>query len=392
MVEIKKSFIQKGSAYFFCLLLYVFLIMKVYRAYSGSSVSGGFWNIIQLFFVFWGGVLLAANNRKLPSSLLIFGCYSFIATFLAFITIPDWEVKTLFDCVTIPYGVMVMLIFYKYGKFLSFEQDFKLMQITFYVLALLIFIGMRNWRLFGEDRGAVADVYYILGLLPIMLVLVKKKFQVIPIAIALLSVLLTEKRAGFLAVITMSLVYYWMQLKHSGNVKKALVTLSLFAILIYIAILIWDNMSELYGFRMFERLQNLGEDGGSGRMDRWTLIINQFAYGSSLQCLFGHGIGSAVRLIGGHVHNDFLEVMYDYGIISLLLYMSFYISLLIAWRRMARTKYRYSTEFLLSVIAALFLASFSFYVIDPTYITCGSVAWGLFLADWEKQKIRQGVS
>ena len=56
---------------------------------------------------------------------------------------------------------------------------------------------------------------------------------------------------------------------------------------------------------------------------------------------------------------------------------------------MCKTRYRYSTEFLLTIIAALFLASFSFYVIDPTYITCGAVSWGLFLADWEKQKREQ---
>ena len=389
MLKIKKNSLRKGVAYSFCVLLCLFLATKVQRAYSGSEVSGGIWNVIQIYFVISGFVLMFVRAKRSPHNVRVFSCYAFLSMFLAAWTIPDFEIKTLFEYVTIPYGVMVMFIFYVVGKYLSLNHDFKILQITFYVLAVIIFVAMRKWRLLSDDKGAVADVYYVLGLLPLMLVFVKQKFQIIPIIVTLGAILLTGKRAGLLAIIMMLLTFYWLQLRHSGNVKNSLRTLLLLSVAVCVIIGMWESLNETYNLQVIERLQKLETDGGSGRADRWHLAATQYMNGNIIQLLFGYGQGSAEQLIGGHVHNDFLEVLYNYGLVTCLLYVGFYVSLFRTWRRMCRTEYRYSTEFLLTIIAALFLACFSFYVIDPTYITCGAVAWGLLLADWEKQRSGQ---
>lgn len=376
-------------AYAGSVLLYIFLLTKVQRAYSGIEGSGGIWNIIQICFVLSGFVLMFVQTKKNPYSIQVFGSYAFFVMFLAVWTIPDFEISTLFEYVTIPYGVMVMLVFYVVGKHLSLTHDYKLLQFTFYILAVIIFVAMRNWRLLSNDKGAVADVYYVLGLLPLMLVFTRQKFQIIPIMVTLFVILLTGKRAGLLAIIMMLFVFYGIQIKSSGNVIKALRIILLVGIAVLILGMLWISVNDAYNLQVFERLQKLETDGGSGRSDRWSLAITSYLNGNIFQLLFGHGQGSAEELIGGHVHNDFLEVLYNYGLVACLLYVGFYVSLFRTWRRMCKTRYRYSTEFLLTIIAALFLASFSFYVIDPTYITCGAVSWGLFLADWEKQKREQ---
>ena len=390
MIRIKRSVIQKRVAYLFCILLCIFLVTKVQRAFSGSEGSGGIWNIIQLYFILSGFVLIIKNiKKKYPLTIQFFLYYAFGTMFLALLTLPDLGISTLFNYLTIPYGVMVMIVFYWVGKYLSVNTDFKILQLTFYVIALIIFMAMRNWRLLSDDKGAIADVYYVLGLLPLMLVFVKQRFQVIPIIVTLVVILLTGKRAGLLAVLLMSFVFYWSQIVNSGNVKKALRALLLLISAACVISFMWVDLSETYNLNVIERLQKLEEDGGSGRANRWTFLLTQYANGNMIQLLFGRGQNAVVQIVGGNAHNDFIEVLYNYGLVACLLYVGFYVSLFRTWRRMCKTRYRYSTEFLLTIIAALFLASFSFYVIDPTYITCGAVSWGLFLADWEKQKREQ---
>lgn len=389
VLKIRREYIQKGLAYLFCVLLCVFLITKVHRAYSGSEVNGGIWNVIQICFILSGFVLMLERTQKNPISIRIFSCYAFWVMFLSVWTISDLKINTLFEYATIPYGVMVMLIFYGVGKHLSLTRDYKMLQLTFYVLAALIFVAMRNWRLLSDDKGAVADVYYVLGLLPLMLVFVKQKFQIVPIIVTLIVILLTGKRAGLLAIIVMLLVFYWLQIRYSDNIRKSLRTLLLLVCVACMMGVTWVNLSDMYDLQALERLQKLETDGGSGRSVLWAFAMEQYINGNFLQLWFGRGQGSVEQLLGNHAHNDFIEVLYNYGLVACLLYVGFYMSLFRTWKRMCKTRYRYSTEFLLTIIAALFLASFSFYVIDPTYITCGAVSWGLFLADWEKQKREQ---
>ena len=98
----------------------------------------------------------------------------------------------------------------------------------------------------------------------------------------------------------------------------------------------------------------------------------------------GHGYGSACDQLGGHVHNDFLEFFYNYGIAAFVLYISFFVSMVKECVMMYRAQFIYAREFMVAVVVSLFLAMFSFYAIDCTHITCCSVSLGLILAEWYK--------
>ena len=69
-MKIKLGKKHVGITELFWLLLAVFLILKVIRAFSGSSVNGGLWNIIQLGFMALGLYYLLRkpgllNNRPI---------------------------------------------------------------------------------------------------------------------------------------------------------------------------------------------------------------------------------------------------------------------------------------------------------------------------------------
>ena len=53
---------------------------------------------------------------------------------------------------------------------------------------------------------------------------------------------------------------------------------------------------------------------------------------------------------------------------------------------MRREKYRHEKEFLMTWIYSMTLAMFSFFIIEPTYITASMFCFGMFMADWMQSK------
>ena len=149
---------------------------------------------------------------------------------------------------------------------------------------------------------------------------------------------------------------------------------------------IFGYFIEKFNLDMLDRLEHYDEGGAAVRLERWGIIGENVMSSNYLQLIFGHGYKSVLKLTGGHAHNDFLEVLYDYGIIALALYLMFYISFFIEGLKMYKKNYIYAREFMCSFAVAIFLASFSFYLADCTFITCNSVCIGLMLADWDNKK------
>ena len=71
-----------------------------------------------------------------------------------------------------------------------------------------------------------------------------------------------------------------------------------------------------------ERVEVLGGMAGdNGRFDIYSKIIENLSLSDYFQLFFGHGHMAVNRDIGVGGHNDLLEISYDYGIISVVLYI-----------------------------------------------------------------------
>ena len=391
---------HKNSSFIYLIYLFlaaVFLVMKMIRGFSGSEETGGIWNIIQLIFVASGVFVLFSKERTYNTFLcvrlyLVFFLYIWFLSLFPFL-FGRMDVSHIFNFATVPYGGMVLLSFYYVGRKAEIKHHWWVLMATFYVISAILFTAMRSFRMYLGDQGALADVYYVVTLLPLVMLYTPKKLKLLPFLIAFVVVAMTGKRGAFVALLLIMVVYFLLPYSEKG--QKSLRGSLVVRLIVFAAvfILLWYVLNKavgLYNLNIFDRLDKMDEDGGSGRVDRWRLLLSLFGSESSVfQLLFGHGSGAVVKMIGGHAHNDFLEFYYNYGIFAALLYVVFFILLIREGIKMYRRKYTYAREFMCSIIIALCMSFFSFYAIDCTHITASSICFGLILADWYKFKFSE---
>ncbi len=370
------------------LTLAVFLVLKVQRGFTDSEVQGGIWNIIQVLFV-CGGLysLFKLKSHEMQYNMIKnYKIFMFTVWFMSFFVImftPKISFSIIFQFITIPYGFLCFILFYAIGLKNDIRKYPYILYLTFFIIFYLLFSAMQMFYILADEKGAVADVYYIVGLLPIIFIYTPKKLRIVPFIIACVAVMMTGKRTGFLALVTIFILYFLPA--DPKNRKPFYYRIFAFALLLIPVYLVMSKLTGYFDLTMIDRLSKLGEDGGSGRVDRWSHIINTMFTDQSIFPLFiGHGYGSAVKLIGGHVHNDFLEFFYNYGIFVVILYISFFISMIKECIKMYKAQFIYAREFSIAIVVSVFLAMFSFYAIDCTHITCCSVCLGLILAEWYK--------
>lgn len=392
MMVIKKSeakLVISFASIILCLSA-VFLVLKTYRAFSGSTTAGGIWNYIQLIFVLLGMVCLFKYSRRYLSNkaisiLLLLSLYSMLSSLINFKGI---SINGVYNLAMTVYAVSVLVLFYQIGRTADISKRTVLV-LAFFITAFIVvnaifrFLGSgRRWT----DRGAVADVYYVLGLLPLMMIYFKDRKVIVPIAVAALAVAFTAKRAGIIAIVLMIIAYYLVKGFQTNSIKTQAKYMFLLLLAMGVVIAGAIYLDNHLGLRLVTRLMRLSEDGGSGRDLRWQLILNGIHSSNPFQYVFGHGSGSITSTFGWHAHNDFLELFYDNGIVGAGMYAIFYIRLISIDIRMIRNKYIYAAQFTAALIFSFVLAMFSFYFIDPTYITCGMLCLGLILGDYDSER------
>lgn len=146
-------------------------VTKLYRdVLGGTDFQGGIWNISQLLFVVAGYLTFFTQypikqNNKAISVINLFITFSFYIFGLSLITNQSWTVYDVFSLLLVPYGSLVLIISYCYGRknLIDDNRLLSLLIITFFVLAILFYWGMAMSRnLIFEDVSLVASVYYIL--------------------------------------------------------------------------------------------------------------------------------------------------------------------------------------------------------------------------------------
>lgn len=391
---------EKNNIHFLAfLLLSAFILLKVYRAFSGidAETAGGPWNAIQIVFVLWGIVFIYQDAPRLLLNgsiltLLIFSAFALVFSLTYIQT--DAEMKLYFDVAMLPYGAMMMIVFFEVGSRYGVQKN-HLFILAYYIAALILIVSMATFYDSGadlEEKGAVADVYYILGLLPLMLVYTPKKWLFLPILVCSVAIAFSGKRAGLLAIAAMLLIFALSvmtksQMSFAKKLGFFLLVIASVIALYYILM----YLDETYHMRLFERMESLETDGGSGRDRLWVRTINSLRRFNFIELLTGMGKGSVRQSIGIQAHNDFLHVLHEHGVFAVLFYALSYIFLLREAIAMYRNKYPYAHLYLMSVVCSLFVAMFSFFIIYPTYCTGGMVCAGFFIGDHYRFKLENNL-
>lgn len=367
------------------LLMSLFFITKMFRAFSGSSTQGGIWVLIQLFLMFVGFVLILKKIKSVYKNPAIVALILYVAfAMLNSLFTIEFTILPIYSYTMIPYALCVLMIFFVDGTYRNIENN-VILSVTFYLIsAIFVFFMLRSGS-YSTQTGSVSDAYYVLGLLPLVLVC-SKKWSIIPILCAGIVIIISGKRAGLIAFVLMVVSFFLVEVLVSKQYKSLAVSFVSLVIIAAIGYIAFMAINQNFNVRLLTRFLRISEDGGSGRSERWNAIVTAVNDSSLFNIVFGHGVEAVTRDFGGYSHNDFLELLYNYGIVAVGFYISFYVVLIFDFFKMLKHKYKYTAQFFMSIVFSLMVALTSFYVIIPAYITAGMICTGYFLSDFQKQQ------
>ena len=240
--------------------------------------------------------------------------------------------------------------------------------ILFELSLALVCIPLLQRHLSGNGRAGevVFPVYFFLTLLPLILYFFPKSkfFWILPCFFIVLS----TKRTGILTIVFGLFLaqisnYHLMD---SLRKKARLIWSTIVLSAAFAAGLLLVTRSFQLG--ILERFLSLSQDGGSGRNEIWASILLHYFDGTTTQRLFGRGFQAVteLKLTGRAIlaHNDYLEILYDYGIIGLLLLLAWLVQLAYLYRRAWKAKLAILPSYTYALCCILFLSVFSYLFIQ----------------------------
>lgn len=378
--------------------LVLFITMTTTRLLMEGS-GGGIWNYLQLFFILAGIIYFPKCNRKPAHTIKALFVLSIYIWFLSFFTAFDLSVSSLYYFAIVPYAAMVTSVFYVCFNDVNNELIvvknkaplnrsrlnilFSVLLLGFFYLIAFLVYYKRNISFFLEEGYMGINSYYLICLLPLVLIFHNPKLRFIPFIVAIMIVLFTAKRTGLLVLVLMILLY---AIHHMNTKKNVLITILLIGTVGLGLYFGFNSLQEEFGIDMLGRVEMATNDGGSGRLELWGVILNSYDDSNDFQWLFGHGYQAVNKYFGMDAHNDFIQILFDYGLFACLLYIFLYVSFFIEYLQMRRREYPFATYFLMSIISSLLIASLSFFIVEPRFVGCAAMTWGIFISDWKFYK------
>lgn len=374
-----------SKAYIIFTFFILWSVFSILGLISNSVIVG---RIVQLsVFALIGFALITVISRKdilvnrIVRFLIIWLLYaSFVNLLYAFGT-QLGLVKTM---VAVFWWAIIFILFYSvfvfdvknkyFNKLIKFYPYFF---ITVYALTVYQMVFNKGNIAFGIiDAEAINSVYWVLLLVPFSFLLKSKLLKYIILISTFVLILISSKRGASIAislVFLMSVYYDSFQKKHFFR-NLILGTLLIFSI---ISIQNWTlSKVDVNVMNRFEGMDFQEESRMYIYLDTWKNFNSKDIF----QKLLGSGHRSTAidrGILSQTAHNDYLEVLYDYGIIGLLLYL--YFTLLIVKRliKLSKTGGRYFHAYFSAFVLFLVMSMVSHLIIYPTYFAFIVVLWAL---------------
>jgi len=347
---------------------------------AGLFVFGVFYFIIK------GKIII----NTITVSVLLYAIFSVLALFFWW----DGEGNIIIDTLSQNFSLVMFAIFCIELRHTD-RNNTTMEKTLFFAFCVFLVLFMLDMIRSGTEHNAfVNNVYYLLVFVPISFSWTRNRF-VFTLVLSAVSVLVSGKRTAFIALVCAIIIPLLFVVFKKSNRNKILALLAFIVALVGV-LLALDWINEAFDIALFERFESIGEDGGSGRIDIYQRVWNEFKSSSVIQKLFGHGYNAVANdkitysyssgaSIATSAHNDFLEILYDYGLFALVFYVLFLLSLFSVSRRLYKTNNKYANTFLSALIVFVIMSSTSHLILYPTYIVMLFFAFACGVCGLNKQ-------
>ena len=193
---------------------------------------------------------------------------------------------------------------------------------------------------------------FFLMLLPLLFFIKKPVIKWLLLLICLFFLIIGAKRGNILAAFIPLVIILRQSLKDSKrSAIKIILTIVLIAGTGFLAYY-WTSSNEY----LLYRIEQTNEGDSSGRDIIYETTWNLWYYSESVfSQLFGFGYDSVVNKINVAAHSDWLEILVDYGLVGVLLYLVVYLRFV---RQIRFTKDPELKVVIISAVSILFIKSF----------------------------------
>ena len=356
-------------------LIFVLIILFVEKSFNdyGSSSYQSFtvmFSAVLFFFILKYRKVLK-NQEGIIKLVLLWLIWMMMVSFII-----HPSIKLTITLAKLFQSVLWVLLFLVYFIFVfKFPYwFFRRSKQFFYVV--LFFTGFLFLSSPVEERNLYLS-YYALASLPWVFLFKKASWRNIGIFFILFISTFSEKRGGFLAFTLATLFFYGLDFYLRKGVSLRI--LYLFLILGFLSVLFY-LLTEITGSSIIERFNLLREDEGSGRIVIYEDLSSSVKKFDWRTLSFGNGHNSTEELIGTFAHNEFLQVLVDYGIIGLLMYIFLHLTLIKKSIILIRSKSIYSPSFLASYIIFLTISMVSHWFVMAQFVIILVSYWGFIFA------------
>lgn len=358
------------------IILFYFKIIGFYGISGTDSILKGlsyfFFIVTTLSFFIW---LTCLKNDSLILSSAIFLLVSVLSTFMNSFTTGHFLLNSLVEQ-TFFFGVLSITYLLTYN-ILDMQSISNLMMVALAFFTILYI----DYRSAGEilNASSVNSIYYIALILPFAMCNKNNIIKILGIADIFILSMISNKRTAFIMTAVSIAVYFLIVFskKQKKNGRKVALFF-LLTITVGIFIFSFDKLQKYFDFNTFERLNTISEDKGSGRFEIYGEVWNKIKKFNFFEWIFGHGFNGVLldSGLGISAHNDFLEVLFDYGILGLVSYLIMVKDIFKISINAFKQKSEYFAPCVISIILFMFMSVFSHLIIYPSYIAYLMIFWG----------------
>lgn len=263
------------------------------------------------------------------------------------------------------------------------EKTMVIVGIVLIISSALCYYYYDNLLLDKTEMDVTTNSYseYFLMLLPLLFFIKKPVLKWSILLICVFFLILGAKRGNIIAAVLPLLILLKQQLKESKHsVWAKILTIVLVVGVVYL-VYYWVG-SNAY---LMSRVEQTREGDSSGR-DRiykaaWNLWHDS---NNTFITLFGYGYDGVVSKLNVAAHSDWLEILVDYGLVGIMLYLLVYFRFV---RQIRSTKDKKTRAVLISAISILFIKSIYSMSFNTSTLPMLMISLGTALGRYKRKQV-----
>lgn len=361
-------------------MLAVYSTLLPYRDILKVLIS--FTGFLVIFFYLIGHKVKKSN---ILLKCLLFILFTIIPTFFLYYKTTSFT-YAVFEVGESYAWIGVLVISYCFGRNNKVQIE-SVKWIAFLVpVYSFLFLGVKQ---FSANTGIplISTAYYAMFLLPFVFLLKNEVTKWILIIMIFSTVLLSVKRTGFIAFILCLIFYFYYHIKYAENsnldknkkIRVMILTICMVAIMFFF----FDYYTSTHSIGIINKLNSIRNDGGSGRLDVWKCTWEMIKNSNVSSLISGHGFNAVYNHsnLKLSAHTDILEVIYDYGIIGSVVYLTFIRSIFSTFKYVKIYRKDFVPAYATSLVLFACVSITSHLIIYPTYFLYLCLFWGLVIGN-----------